>query len=132
MGALPMLGVVNRRNVTHFIHKVTTTTSGAVGSQDAPGVSGVVATKTATKTGRYTLALGSKFRVFLGGFVSLIGADDTAYTTQKGFGSFFRDNDIDGGAADGTVEVQFTRTDTEADTELEDGAVAIFHIFVEQ
>ncbi len=124
MSAFPSLGYHNRRNVVGFIHKVTTSTSGTIGSQDAPGDSGVIAAKTGSKTGRYTLTLPSKFRKFHGGFVSVIGPDDTA-------DSFLRDNDVDGGDADGTIEVQFARSDTEADAELMDGAIFIAHLFVE-
>jgi hypothetical protein len=131
MGVNPELGVFGRRNLIHFVHKVTTSTSGTIASQDELADSGVLAAKTATKTGRYTLTVPSKYRKFHGGFATIVGADDTAYTTAKGLNSFLRDNDIDGGAADGTIELQFNRSDTAADAEVIDGAVFYVHLWVE-
>ncbi|HET7036584.1 MAG TPA: hypothetical protein VFI42_12950 [Thermomicrobiaceae bacterium] len=137
MGALPNLGVFNRRNLIRFIHKVTTGASGAIASQDAPSDSGVTAVKTATKTGRYTLTLPSKFRKYDGGFVCVCGPDDAVYGAKsKGLPYIMRDNDIDGGAADGTIELQFLNPSTDAtnyiDAELPDNTMFYVHIFVEQ
>lgn len=136
MGALADLGTFNRRNIVHFIHKVTCSTSGTIASQDAPSVSGVVATKTAANTGRYTMQLPKKYRKFHGGHASLIGPDDATWGAKaKGSFSFFRDNDVDGGAADGTVElqfVQFTDATNTVDAELPDSAIFIAHLWVEE
>lgn len=131
MGFQPNAGVFNRRNHAVFFHRVVLGAGGAIASQDAPADSGVVATKTATKTGRYTLQLPSKYRRLLWVNAAVIGTDDAAYTTAKGLNSFVRDNDVDGGAADGTVEVQFNRTDTAADAEVIDSATLLFRVEVE-
>lgn len=135
MGALPELGAFNRRNVVHFIHTVVLGSSGAISSQDAANVSGIVATKTATKTGRYTLQLPSKYRKFHGGFACVTGPDDAVYGAKtKGLPCFLRDNDVDGGAADGTVELQFANPSTDAtnyiDAELPDSLTFTVHLWV--
>lgn len=132
----PGYSVFNRRNLVVFLHKVTLGATGAIASQDAPNESGVVVTKTATKTGRYTLALptgptGFKYRKLLWVDAKIVGADDTAYTIAKGIDVLLRDNDIDGGALDGTIEVQFIRSDTDADAEVEDSRVLYFRVEVE-
>lgn len=127
MGFGPGLGFLNRRNCGWIVHFVQTGATGAISSQDLPGDSGVIATKTPAKTGRYTFALnnGKPLRKFHGGFASTLGPDDAVYGAKtKGNNFTLRDNDIDGGAADGTVELQFLNPSTDAtnyiDAELPD------------
>lgn len=133
MGALPQLGVYNHRNVLHFIHKVTTSTSGTIGSQD-PTQDGITATKVGSTNGRYLLQLPSKYRKFHGGFVTVIGPDTAAYGAKtKGLPSFFRANKVDANTPDGTVLLQFCNPSTDAtnyiDAELPDGTIFIVHLF---
>lgn len=136
MGFQPGLGVFNRRNTVKFLHRVVLGASGAIASQDPANESGIVATKTATEVGRYTLQLpvgptGFKYRKLNWVDAKIVGADDTAYTTANGLNVLLRDNDIDGGALDGTIDVQFCRTDTGADAEVENSRVLYFRVEVE-
>lgn len=135
MGFNPEFGAFGRRQLSHFCHKVTTSTSGTIASQDEPADSGVIATKTASKTGRYTIQLPDKYRKFCGGFASVRGPDDAVYGAKtKGSMAFFRANDIDSNNLDGTIEVQFVQfsdaTNT-IDAELPDSTVFFVHLWVE-
>lgn len=118
---------VSRPGVITLYHRVTLGSSGAIASQDSAKLSGIVAAKTATKTGRYTLTIngGQTARKLLYGNVAVIGTDDAAYTTANGRIAFLRDDDL---ATDGTIEVQLTRTDTGADAEAITGAVLLIKL----
>jgi len=137
----PIAGVLNRRNFGIITHTFVTGASGAISSQDLPGDSGVIATKTATKTGRYTFAVGAStplakgVRKFHGGFACIVGVDDAVYGAKtKGAVFVLRDNDMDGGALDGTFEGQFLNPSTDAtnyiDAELPDNAVVHIVAFI--
>src|SRR3990172_9720255 len=118
MGAVAGLGFYNRRNVTEFFHRIVLGASGAIASQDAPPVSGIVATKTGSEVGRYTLQLPSKYRRLLDVHATILGTDDAALgAATTGSFSYVRDNDIDAGAADGTIELQFMQV-SYADAEV--------------
>lgn len=95
-----------------------------------PAMSQVVVTKTATKTGRYTLALPRNYLHLLFRGVGVTSVDDAALPTTTGLGACFRDQDIGGGANDGTIEVQLYRTDTNADTEGASGTAVSFILIV--
>lgn len=115
----PILGGVHRGLVCLF-NRVVLGASGAVSSQDSARDAGFVVAKTATKVGRYTLTFDKNYNRVEFIDARVIGADDAAYTTAKGIDFFLRDDDVGRGAGDGTIEIQFTRTDTEADAEIED------------
>lgn len=118
-------GTVNR-GIDTFIAKVVTGAAGAitVASSDSVAQCRMSFVKTAAKTGRYTFTLPDKYRSFRGGNVTLIGPDDAAWgANTTGLDYFWRDNDIDGGALDGTIELQFIRTDSNADAELPDNVI---------
>lgn len=111
--------------------EIATTTSGTLAATYNHQY-GISLTKTATKTGRYTVQLlksdgGAANAVgFINGIVSLVGPDDAALTTTKGLVAVFRDDDIGEGANDGTIEVQFVQTNAgNADTEVQDGAIIV-------
>lgn len=130
----PELGVFNRDDVCRFYHKVTTSTSGTIASQDAVVASGIQATKTATKTGRYTLTInsGETFSAVLFVNAVVIGPDDAAYgANTTGFKAFLRTNDISGGNLDGTIEVQFVQT-SYADAEVPDSAIILFEVVLQR
>lgn len=137
---LPSKGNVGRRGVVHFWHTVTIGGSGAISSQDTDGT-GIVAVKTASETGRYTLTIGSTgsgvgsaYKKLLCADVMLIGPDDAVFGANTvGIHWFFRDNDVDGGAKDGTIELQFaTRGGTNIDdAEVPSGTVFKVHIAVD-
>lgn len=132
----PFAGVVNRRGAMQYFHRVTTSTSGTIASQDAAKDSGVVAAKTGGETGRYTLTLsgGRPYSRLLWVDAMLIGADDAAYgAVTLGLMAIIRDNDIDQGALDGTVEVQFIGSNAGwADAEVADGAIILFNVIVDR
>ncbi len=125
-------GTANR-GMESYIAKVVTGTAGVitVASSDTVAQCRMSFVKTATKTGRYTFTLPDKYRRFAGGNVTLIGPDDAIWgASTTGLDYFWRDNDVDGGAADGTIELQFIRTDTNADAELPDNVIFIAEIRV--
>lgn len=123
-------GTAYRGNET-FKARVVTGVAGAitVASSDTVAQCRMSFAKTAAKTGRYTFTLPDKYRRFSGGYVTLIGPDDAAWgAIATGIHYFFRDNDVDGGAADGTIELQFVRGDTNVDAELPDSVIFIVTI----
>jgi hypothetical protein len=124
----PFRGTVTH-GVVHLYGKVTTTTSGTI---DTTSCDGFAVTKTATKTGRYTVQLGSAaapntVAELLMVNVRIKGADDTAYTDAKGISVIIRDDDV---ATDGTFEIQFLRNTTNADTEIVDAMSFFIEIVV--
>lgn len=123
-------GTANRGMET-FIAKVVLGAGGAitVASSDTVAQCRMSFAKTATKTGRYTFTLPDKYRRFGGGKVTLIGQDDAIWgANTTGYKEHWRDNDIDGGANDGTIELQFTRNTDNADAELPDNVTMIVEI----
>lgn len=103
--------------VVKLYGKVVTTTSGTIGSTSCKGFA---VTKTGSETGRYTVTLEDKYMELLACSVIVEGAADSAYTTANGLNSFLRGVAV--GAATPLFYVQFNRTDTAADAELEDAA----------
>lgn len=130
----PIGGVIGRRGTTVLFHSITIGASGAITTQDTALASGIVAVKTAAKTGRYTLTLPSTYRNFLFGMAMIIGPDDVNYgANTTGLAAIFRDNDIDGNATsakDGTIEVQFVQG-TYADAEVPSGFIVKLRLDVE-
>ena len=113
-----------------FAHRIVLGSAGAISSQDPAKDSKVVAVKTATKTGRYTLTLsgGRKFRQFRGGDCSIVGLTDAIYgANTTGYGFHWR-NDLLSTA--GTVELQFTRNTDNADAEVPDNFVLMIRLVV--
>lgn len=133
----PDLGYVGSKKLIRFNHRVVLGAAGAISSQDAPKDSGVIAVKTATKTGRYTLTSEGgvvRHKRFRGGTVTLIGPDDTAYgALTVGLTSIWRKDDIAAsGLGDGTIEVQFLNASGNwTDAELPTGTIMIFDYLVE-
>lgn len=95
--------------------------SGAITSQTAYKDSGIIAVKTDSETGRYTLSINRGYGTIERKGYSLTVGDDAALTTAAGNWCTFRDNDIGVGAKDGTIELQCHRTDTGADANPTDG-----------
>ncbi|HVQ52658.1 MAG TPA: hypothetical protein VMS92_21695 [Mycobacterium sp.] len=127
-GPAPM--AVGNMDRLDFNHRVVLGATGAISSQDAAALTGVVAVKTATKTGRYTLTLanGRKFKQFRGGNVSIVGLTDAIYgANTTGYKHHFR-NDLLSTA--GTIEVQFTRNTDNADAEVPDNFVLVIDLSV--
>jgi hypothetical protein len=107
----------------HF-SKVLISTSGAISGQTAEAWSGLVVTKTAAKTGRYTVTMtGGRRALLLAVNATLITADDAAIADASGIISSVRDDDM---ATDGTFELQWHRNTTLVDTEVADAAIGFF------
>lgn len=121
-------GNFNKVNMLTFTGTVPLGAAGAIAAAgaDMPYVS---VTKTAAKTGRYTVQVINSRGQAVGGFKKLEGFDvavisaaaDAAYTAGKGLQWFIRNID----AQAGTFQVQFCRTNGVTDyndTELEDNS----------
>jgi len=94
---------------------VTIGSSGAISSQDASSMSGGVVTQTGSEDGRYSVAFTIKAKRNLGSFVNMVGPDDTGFPTTTGSDPQTRNL-----AATG-FDVQFKRTDTQADADPASG-----------
>lgn len=97
--------------------KVVTSTSGTIASQSCKGFS---VAKTGSETGRYTVTLDDKYQELMGCSVAVEGTADAAYTTANGLNWFLRGVAVD--ASTPLFYIQFNRTDTAADAEVEDAA----------
>ena len=101
--------------------KVTTSTSGTIGSQECKGFS---VAKTGSETGRYTVTLEDAYIDLLSASVIVEGADDAVYTADKGLIPILRNVDV----AAKTLDIQFvsvtevTDANTFPDAELADAA----------
>lgn len=127
---VPILGSVSR-GMVFLAGRFLLGSSGAIGATvDSAKHCGFTLTKTATKTGRYTVALDKNYNRVIWADAKVWGADDAAYTTAKGLDVLLRDDDVGQGAADGTFEIQFVRSDTGADAEVEDARTLSIMIVV--
>lgn len=107
------------QGIVKLYGSATTTTSGTIGSATGKGLT---ITKTATKTGRYTVTLADKYTALLAVSVTIAGTTDAAYTTAKGLTHIIRNVNV--GAATPYFEIQFNDPDgSAADAELESAAV---------
>ena len=94
----PFLGMAGgrsskRRGGEWFSALVVTTTSGTIdaAASDPIEEARFTVTKTAAKTGRYTITLPDKYRKFCGGFVTILGPDDANIgANTKGLDAFFK------------------------------------------
>ena len=104
--------------VVYLYGSGTTSTSGTLASTTGKGFT---ITKTAAKTGRYTITLADKYTSLLNCNITIQTSADVAYTASKGIVAMVRNVSVSGSPA--TLQVQFmTAVATPADTELEDGA----------
>lgn len=138
--AQPSAGVIGVVNEIRYHLRLVTTTSGTVDTTANTGTwtpGGVTLIKTPAKTGRYTVTLPCAYERLLNVIITPFGPDDAAWgASTTGVQAFTRDDDVSrtkyraASASDGTVEIQFQRTDTNADAEIPDGAGAYITIFV--
>jgi hypothetical protein len=82
--------------------------------------------------GRYQIVLPERYKVFLGGYVTLIGPNTAAYNANNtaGLPWIFRADDIDANNKDGTIELQFVNGSAYADADLPSGTIFIVEIIV--
>jgi len=134
MSFMPTGFVWNRRNVGWFIHQFTVGASGAISSQDAQNVSGLVASKDAA-AGRYLLTgpAGTGFRSFKGGFACLTGPATAQYgAISVGLDSIMRANHMDDRTNPPTFYLQFVGSSTNfADADVPSGTVVNVFVAVE-
>jgi len=137
----PSAGVMGVIDELTFHARLVTTTSGTLDTTALTGTwtpAGVTVAKTATKTGRYTFNMPSGFTRLLNVIATPVGPDDAIYgaATTGGPAYFVRDDDVTatkfraGSNGDGSFELQFVRTDTNADAELPDGTSVMVTIIV--
>jgi len=129
----PLAGSV-KKGVIKLFGKFLTTTSGTLDTTAANFTSLKKAGFTLTKvagTGRYGVQLGlsatnpDKYQGLLAVHAVPNGATTAAYTTAKGMHAFPRNVAV---STTGYFEIQFARTDTMADAEVEDGATIYIEI----
>jgi hypothetical protein len=98
--------------------------SGAVSTQDGATIAGFTVTKTASEDGRYSVALHRTFKRarFL---VQMVGTADTAFPTTTGSDPQCRNQTGSG------CDVQFKRTDTQADADPASGTVCNVFVFAQ-
>ena len=120
----PSKGLYGYKGLVWAVCELTIGSAGAISAQPLT-VGAVVAVKTATETGRYTLTVPSGYRRFLGADVSLIGPTDAIWgaNTVGGPSWFLRNNNIDRGTKAGTIDVQFAASTDNADAELPSGTI---------
>jgi hypothetical protein len=125
---IPEKGSLNH-GVIHLYGQIPLGTSGALAATYSAAVDspGATVTKTATEAGRYTVTLQGPVKKLLHGVATVLGADDTAIGTG-GSVPFLRDNDL---ASDGTIEIQFARSDTGADAEIADNLAFTYHLVLQ-
>jgi len=114
MGMQPILGVWGRRNLTLFVHKVVFGASGVIANQDLPQDSGVVV-GARISAGRYKAQLPAKYRVFHGGWATVLGPDTAVYGAKSTGNNFvLRANKVDANTPDGSVLIQWLNPSTDA------------------
>lgn len=109
----------------------TTTTSGTLTTTSTSKQYGFTVTKTAAKTGRYTITLNDSYNELLGVHVTLTGPADAIWTASRGVFKGLR-NAPAAGSAVTTFDIQFALNadGTQTDTEIADGASFYITIFL--
>ncbi len=127
------------RGIVQLFGRHTTTTSGALSTTNTafsqPIDCGYTLTKTSAEAGRYSVQLvgaNGSSAVTAAELLSvsatlLIAAADTAYTTDKGLIACVRADTV---VTDGIFLLQFATGDSNADAELEDGAIILLSIAI--
>ena len=105
------------KGVVKLFATIVTSTSGAISSTTATGLT---VAKVAAEAGRYRVTLDDKYTRLLAAQAIVTGAADAAYTTAKGAYAIVRNVAVS--SATPVLDIQFVRTDTAADAEVEDGA----------
>lgn len=97
--------------------EVTIGAAGAIDSQTSAILAGGVATQTGSEDGRYTIAFGITCKRVLAHGCQMVGAADAAFPTTTGSDPQTRNVSTTG------MDVQFKRTDTQADADPASGTV---------
>lgn len=111
------------KGIVKLFATITTTTSGTIGSTTATGLT---VAKVGSEAGRYRITLQDQYTRLLCVNAIVSGAADAAYTTAKGLNTLVRNVAVN--AATPILDIQFARTDTGADAEVEDAAVIYVEI----
>jgi hypothetical protein len=136
MGFQPVMAVFGRRNLCLFVHKVVFGATGVIASQDLPSDSGVVL-GARISAGRYKATFPSKYRVFHGGWATVLGPDTAVYGAKTTGNNFvLRANKVDANTPDGTVLVQWLNPSTDAtnyiDADVPDNLTAFLFFVISQ
>ncbi len=113
----PLVGSL-QKGVVFLFGTLILSTSGTIGTANTRKKSGFTVAKTGSEAGRYTVTFDDVYQALLWYDGKITGATDAAYTTAKGLGVLVRNVNI----AAKTLDIQFVRTDTGADAEIEDSA----------
>lgn len=115
------------RGVVKMYSKVVLGSSGAISSQTSAKKSGMVVTKTGSKTGRYTVVLDRAYPELLNCSVMIQGTDDAALTDAKGAIPRIRNVTV---STDGTFYIQFIKNTDSSDAEVQDSATLYIEVTV--
>ncbi len=105
------------KGVVKLFATIVTSTSGAISTTTATGLT---VAKVGSEAGRYRVTLDDKYTRLLSAQAIVVGAADAAYTSTAGVTTLLRNVAVS--AATPVLDIQFTRTDTGADSEVIDGA----------
>jgi len=121
----------NKDKVEFFVR---TSTSGAIDTALSwlEADQGGTIELTGSEDGRYTVTVWKGYKGIRSWGAGILAADDTVLTTAKGIIPSIRDIDIGAGAADGTVELQWSKNTDLADADVEDGLAFFFWMELER
>ena len=109
---------------THtLVSRVVFGGSGAITSQTSYVDSGMVVTKTAATTGRYTINVPLSYKSVRGRSAQIEIGATAAATIADGNEILWRADQIGRSTKDGTIKIQFVRSDTMADANPTSGTV---------
>jgi hypothetical protein len=118
---IPLRGVA-RKGQVFMSGAFTIGASGAISTQDGTAECGVVFAQTASEDGRYTGTVYKTFSKLRAPHVQMEGTTDTAFPTTTGSDPQLRN------VGTSTFDIQFKRTDTQADTDPASGTVVHWSI----
>lgn len=102
--------------------------AGAISAQDGLKLSGCTVAKNAA-AGRYDVTFYKPFKALISGFVQMVGPASAAFPTTTGSDPQLRPSNGPT-ATSSNVQVQFKRTDTQADADAASGTVCYFYFEV--
>lgn len=124
-GMIAPFGSVNPVREARIGGTFTVGSSGALSTQTGASKSGGTVTQTASEDGRYTVALNITTKRVVRFGCSMCGPADTAFPTTTGSDPQCRNVAVTG------MDVQFKRTDTQADTDPASGTIGCWWMDVE-
>lgn len=106
------------QGIVKLYGRVVLGATGAISTTTPAQADGFAIIKTAAEAGRYSVTLNDPYRAVVGVSCIIVGAADAAYTTANGlWNGLIRNKAV---STTRTFDIQFQRTDTGADAEIED------------